>query len=113
VGQVSSVLRRVQGGYAHWCPGCNEVHILPDSWKFDGNLESPTFQPSFKHELVRREFKDGRWTGEWLRDAQGNTIAAVCHYTLTSGMIQFHPDSLHALAGQNVSLPKLPDGLTD
>jgi uncharacterized protein DUF6527 len=113
MGQVSSTLRRFTGGYAHWCPGCNEVHTLPDSWKFDGNLESPTFHPSFLHTMIRREFKDGNWTGEWLRDSEGKTIPAVCHYTLTSGQLHFHADSTHALAGQVIPLPKLPDGLRD
>jgi len=85
--QVSSVLRRVEGGFAHWCPGCEELHRLPDSWTFDGNLESPTFTPSFKH--------------EWREH--------VCHYVLTSGVLNFCGDCTHALAGHAVPLPKLKD----
>jgi len=97
----------------HWCPGCEEIHILPDRWSFDGNLESPTFQPSFKHDDVQRVFADGKWTGEWKRDANGNTIRYVCHYVLTAGVLNFCGDCTHALVGKSVPLPKLPGGLTD
>lgn len=113
MGQVSSTLRRGAGAYFHWCPACEEMHPLPDSWTFDGNLEQPTFSPSFKQEGVRRVFQDGRWTGEWVRDANGNTVPVVCHYILTAGILHFQADCTHAMAGQTVLLPKLPEGLTD
>jgi hypothetical protein len=113
VGQVSSKLRRVEGGFAHWCPGCGEMHILPDRWSFDGNLESPTFTPSFRHSGIQRVFVDGNWTGEWKRDANGNTIPYICHYILTSGNLQYCGDCTHALAGQTIPLPPLPEGFTD
>lgn len=113
MGQVSSVLRRAAGGYMHWCPGCEETHVLPDSWQFDGNFEVPTFSPSFKHQCMQRVFVDGEWTGEWKRDAAGATIPAICHYVLTLGVLNFQPDCTHALAGKSVPLPKLPEGLTD
>ena len=100
MGQVSSRLRRATGGYLHWCPGCEEMHILPDGWAFDGNLENPTFAPSFKHSGRRR-------------DASGNTIPFVCHYILTAGVLNFCVDSNHALAGEAIPLPKLPEGFTD
>jgi hypothetical protein len=113
MGQVSSTLRRIEGGFAHWCPACEEMHRLPDGWTFDGNLEAPTFTPSFKHDGLQRVFVDGHWTGEWKRDASGNTIPFCCHYILTAGVLNFCGDCTHALAGQAVPLPKLPDGLTD
>ena len=106
-------MRRGQGGFFHWCPGCEEMHILPDSWTFDGNLEKPTFTPSFKHEGIQRVFVDGKWTGEWKRDGNGNTIPYICHYVLTAGMLNFGGDSTHALASQVVPLPVLPPGFTD
>jgi len=113
MGQVSSVLRRVVGGYTHWCPACEETHSLPDGWNFDGNLESPTFTPSFKHECLKRVFVKGKWTGEWVRDASGSTVPVVCHYVLTSGVLNFQADCTHAFAGKSVPLPKLPEGLID
>lgn len=111
MGQVSSTLRRIQGGFAHWCPGCSEMHKLPDGWTFDGNLEKPTFRPSFKHSGILRVFVDG--TGEWVRDADGKPIPFICHYHLSAGQLQFCGDSTHALAGKTVALPFLPKGLTD
>ena len=49
------------------------MHKLPDSWKFDGNLESPTFTPSFKHEGIQRAYDaEGRRAGECVRDAVKN-----------------------------------------
>jgi len=111
--QVSRKLRREENGYAHWCPGCEEMHSLPDKWTFNGDLEKPTFQPSFKHQLLKRVFVNGEWTGEWKRDASGNTIPAVCHYNLIAGQLQFCSDSTHALSGKNVLLPDLPSGLIE
>ena|SRR5208337_1567824 len=113
MGQVNSKLRRQQDGYAHWCPACKETHPLPDSWKFDGNLESPTFAPSFRHRGLQTVKVDGKWTGEWVRDDAGNPIPFVCHYNLVAGMLQFCPDSTHELAGKSVPLPDLPEGFTD
>lgn len=113
MGQVSSKLRRGQGAYFHWCPGCQEMHPLPDSWAFDGNLESPTFTPSFKQEGVQRVFINGKWTGAWKRDAEGKTIPFICHYILTGGVLNFCSDSTHSLAGQSLPLPDLPPELTD
>ncbi len=100
--QVSSKLRRVEGGYSHWCPGCEEMHRLPDSWKFDDNLESPTFTPSFKHSGVH-----------WARDVQGNTVPFICHYVLTAGVLNFCSDCTHSLAGKVVPLPDLPREFQD
>lgn len=111
--QVSSTMRKVQGGFAHWCPGCEEMHILPDSWNFNGNLESPSFTPSFKHEGIQRVFQGGNWTGEWKRDANGNVIPVMCHYVLTNGRLEFQSDCTHSLANQTVPLPPLPGDLRD
>lgn len=111
--QVSSRLRRVAGGYAHWCPGCEEIHRLPDGWEFDGNLEAPTFRPSFKHEGHITEKVDGKWTGDWVRDGNGNLVPFVCHYVVTSGAIQYCADSTHSLAGKTIPMPVLPEHLRD
>ena len=111
--QASRTLRRTESGFAHWCPGCEEPHSLPKSWSFNGDLERPTFTPSFKHSGIRRVFANGKWTGEWLRDAAGNTVPYTCHYILSSGELQFCGDCTHALVGKTVPLPPLPEGLTD
>ena len=114
MGQVSSTLRRGAGAYMHWCPGCMEMHSLPDGWTFDGNLEKPSFTPSFKHTGLRRVFTTGgNWTGEWIRSANREPVPFVCHYILTAGILHFCNDSSHNFAGQSVVMPKLPEGLTD
>ncbi len=114
MGQVSSKLRRGTSRYFHWCPACEEMHPLPDDgWTFDGDLENPTFAPSFKHEGMQTEKLNGKWTGEWVRDASGNTVPFICHYVLTAGVLNFCNDCTHSLVNQSVPLPKLPEGLTD
>lgn len=97
MGQVSSKLRSVTGGFSHWCPGCERMHVLPHprGWTFNGDLERPTFSPSFRH--------------DW-RDAGGER---VCHYFLQDGKLQFCGDAWHGLAGQTVELPALPAWLVD
>lgn len=111
--QASSVLRKTEGGYSHWCPGCEQMHVLPHSWSFNGDVERPTFNPSFKHEGMRRVFVSGEWRGDWERDANGNTIPFVCHYILTAGVLNFCNDSTHAMAGKSIALPTLPEGITE
>ncbi len=113
MGQVSSKLRRGPDRYFHWCPGCEEMHPLPDSWQFNGNLENPTFTPSFLHSGLQLEKKDGKWTGNWVRDAAGNTIPWTCHYVVTNGMIAYQADCSHSLKGQTIPMPPLPEELRD
>lgn len=89
------------------------MHVIPDSWAFNGNLGVPTFTPSVKITGKKIVTVDGKWTGEWVRDAQGKTVDDCCHYILTDGQLNFCSDSLHPLAGQTVPLPDLPEFVTD
>lgn len=95
--KVSGKLRSVEGGLGHWCPGCEEMHVIPTDrangrgWAFDGNLACPTFSPS------------ARIAAAW---EEGPTC---CHYFLKAGRLQFCADSTHALAGKTVDLPDLPE----
>jgi hypothetical protein len=82
--------------YLHWCPACEEVHALPDSWRFDGNVENPTFSPSFKHSGYSSHNKP-----------------RICHYILTGGILDFCSDSTHALAGKSVPLPAFPENVDE
>lgn len=114
MGQVSAKLRRTERGYSHWCPGCREMHVIFDSWQFDGNVDLPTFSPSVKitgKKTVRND--RGERTGEWVRDANGNAVDDCCHYFVRAGVIEFCSDSLHALAGKSVPLPDLPEWMRD
>jgi len=69
----------------HWCPGCNHIHGIDlKRWTFNGNLESPTFSPSFN-------------------------IVGQCHYFIQGGMLVYCTDCVHELAGKNVELPDFPE----
>lgn len=95
--QVSDTMRRVDGGHMHWCPGCKEVHLVPDSWTFNNNYGAPSFQPSVKH----------TWT------YGPEKVANCCHYFITDGRIAFCGDCTHSLAGQSVTMAPLPEYLCD
>lgn len=98
---------RTTNGYAHWCPACEKMHIFtvdnpqPNGarWVFDGNLESPTFQPSMRVSWGRQA------------DPSCGVNGGVCHYILTNGQIAFCGDCTHPLAGKTVPIPDLPEHL--
>jgi hypothetical protein len=90
------------------------MHKLPDTWQFNGNVDCPTYTPSFKHSGVQT-VKDaqGKWTGEWVYDAAGKPLQECCHYILTNGVLNFCGDCTHSMAGQSVPLPELPEFYQD
>lgn len=82
-----------------YCPACKDLHqfiveLLGDKqkplWSWNGNLESPTFEPS---NLTT-------WNGPEPR---------VCHSFLRDGVWEFLSDSTHELRGQKVPMIDLPD----
>lgn len=85
---------------AFCCPGCalddhSGLHMLAvnttehsPSWTWDGNLEAPTISPSI--------------LTTWLETFR-------CHSFLEAGVFRFLEDSTHALSGQSVPMPDLPD----
>jgi hypothetical protein len=89
-----------------WCPGCDGMHAInfvregdvapPITWDFDGNVESPTVTPSLL--VTMRIGGDGP-----------DAYERKCHSYITGGQWVFLTDSDHALAGQTVPLPPLPD----
>lgn len=114
MGQVSPFLRRAEGGYSHWCPACGEMHMIPDRWTFNGNVNCPSFSPSVKI-TGKKAIVDakGEWTGEWALGPDGKALDDCCHYVLTDGVLNFCTDCLHELKGQSVPLPELPEWLRD
>lgn len=110
MGQVSAVLRnysdKVTGrkGFGWWCPGCKHMHYVPTDggnhpvWGFDGNLEAPTFTPSYRAFVPAQCAEDG-WPAEPER--------TTCHCFVKIGNIEFLSDSPHALSGQTVPMTKL------
>lgn len=105
--QVSAKLRRGPAQYFHWCPACEGMHPLPDGWTFNGNVDRPTFSPSFKQTFVR-------WSGgvDQAGIGQGERQQVVCHYIITDGRIQFCSDSWHGRTDV-VEMPHVPAHLTD
>lgn len=97
--RLSAKLRAVQGGILHFCPACNEPHMIGLGWRFDGNVDAPTFEPSVRLSTKRDDH------GERLSGGQSRTL---CHYHLRGGVIEYCSDSPHALAGQRVPLPDHP-----
>lgn len=91
---VGRLLRRIEEGYVHYCPGCAQVpgrsprHAIyvdqPNPmtgarWTFDGNVEAPTFAPSIN-------------------------VVGDCHYFVRAGAIEYCADSTHPLAGRTVPM---------
>lgn len=107
--EVNAKLRRFEGGYTHFCPGCESVHqIWTDDedaprWSFDGDLVRPTFNPS-----VRITY-NGPDADTRRRDRRAPS--RCCHYFLHAGQLLFCSDSTHPLAGKTVPLPDLPERL--
>lgn len=105
MGACGRFLRRLEGGYAHWCPGCQEMHYIAverplangAQWNFNGDIERPDFSPSVLIKWPRMEGKAD------LR----------CHYFIRHGHIQFCSDSTHEFAGKTVPLPEWPAGEED
>lgn len=113
MGQIGVLLRKTISGHSHWCPGCEQTHIIPNGWQYDANISAPTFNPSVRITGKQTVWENGEWTGEWVRDADGNTVDFCCHYFLHAGQLKFCDDSTHALAGQTVPLPPLPTLLSE
>lgn len=89
---LTSKLRSTNAGMAHWCPGCEEMHILPKDrgWFYSQNLDALSANPSFKH--------------TW-RNRQGEKC---CHYVITNGALHYCGDCTHGLAGQVIPIPDIP-----
>lgn len=77
-------------GYTHWCPACDEYHAIyvdqPNphtgaKWTFNGNMEAPTFKPNIR-------------------------VHAICHYSITDGVLEYLMDSLHPMAGMKMQMPE-------
>lgn len=89
-------------GWAFFCPGCNDAHVLPDKmnngspgWVFDGDEERPTFSPSVL--THPHDFLDSDGTKKQT---------PRCHLFVRAGRIEYLGDSTHALAGQTIEIPE-------
>ncbi len=89
-----SVLKKIEGPLHEsevmfFCPGCQSGHVvwvnnknhLGAIWKFNGDFDRPTFEPSI---LIQSAIR--------------------CHSFVKDGKIQFLSDCTHELAGKTVAL---------
>jgi len=94
--------------YFFHCPGCNMGHTFvtswgiralqnrvgrghfgtPPTWKFNGDMVKPTFQPSLLY-----TFSDG------VEPAQ-----RICHLFMTDGKICYLADSTHQYSGKSIEM---------
>ncbi len=98
------------------CPGCAVdgqagLHMLPvrgdvpdgrARWDWDGNEDAPTLSPSI---LTRAEHRRAKRGDDWV-----DVGLFICHSFLRAGVFEFLTDCTHALAGQQVPMPPLPEG---
>jgi Family of unknown function (DUF6527) len=87
------------------CPGCGHSHMYDSRWGFNGNLDSPTFSPSYlsKYRHPKGYSNDNPAPKGW----KGEYVEEVCHSFVTDGKIQFLSDCTHKLAGQTVELENI------
>jgi len=119
MGQLSPILRSLEDDQiGFWCPGCDKIHVVrvnsPERpcWGWNGSAERPTFAPSI---LVRgvRSLTDEQHAHYMATGELPDPVPLVCHTFVVDGQIQFLGDCTHALAGQTVPIPPLPDWLRD
>lgn len=110
---LSPILRAVEGNrLSFWCPGCNEAHTIVHGgggWKWNGNAEQPTFEPSVLVKYYRAS-PEGLAMMERMEPLPPGMERypgkhMVCHSFVRDGRIQFLGDCTHQLAGQTVPLP--------
>jgi hypothetical protein len=87
-----------EGSMMFYCPGCEFIHAVRVSgegrpcWKFNGDSDRPTFEPSLL-----------------VTSARVDSIPARrCHSFIRDGQIQFLDDCTHALRGTTVPIPEWP-----
>ena len=78
-------------GYMIFCPACECGHLFDSRWKFNGDLDKPTFTPSM---LIHEGF--------WKDTGERHTHR--CHSFVTNGKIKFLNDCTHAMKNKEVYL---------
>ena len=92
--------------YWLWCPGCEDIHMINNTWSFDGNLEKPTFEPSILVESVGT--LDAKVKVQCIC-GKHDFHTPRCHSFVRNGEWQFLSDSEHKLAGKIVPMVDLPE----
>jgi len=92
--------------FLFWCPGCERHHLIrtgsktPPNWTFNGDLEKPTFSPSYL-------------CGGHVYNDDGSVkdmfVKSRCHSFIENGSIWYLEDCHHTLKGQTVALPDVEE----
>jgi hypothetical protein len=106
--------------FLFFCPGCRCGHgvwitrpngITGATWKFNGNTEKPTFEPSLLVTGSEFSAKGREDYNQWMADGhpprngkEFDSVKTVCHSIITDGQIHFLGDCTHELAGQIVPM---------
>ncbi|MDE2470536.1 MAG: ammonia monooxygenase [Bradyrhizobium sp.] len=126
MGQISSKLRKWTNpangdeGLSYWCQGCDSWHTIKTkgdgAWGWNGDVQRPTFTPSVllnsKRMTEKGNADHAAWVDAGCPPRNGDpfdSVPYVCHFFVTNGRVQFLGDCTHALAGQTVDLPDLPE----
>ena len=108
MGALSSKLRSITAkngdrAVVFFCPGCDQAHVVwykgPVAWDWNGDVEKPTFSPSYRTYHPAHKKEDG------TIDVPEKTI---CHIFVRNGIIDFLGDCAHKLAGQQIPIPDWP-----
>lgn len=105
--------------FSFFCPGCRHDHHVwverPNrngaAWKFNGDMERPTFEPSIKlswHQWeppVTPENHEEYTKKPW----EQKQVAKCCHFFIREGRIEYCGDCTHQLAGQVVPMVELAE----
>lgn len=88
-------LKRIESSdgtcYVFYCKGCRETHSFQvPRWKFNGDMEFPTFWPSLR--------------SSWQ-------FQTKCHLYVTRGEIEYLGDCAHEFASKTIPLPEIPNEL--
>lgn len=102
---MGNVLEQVENSdiLIFWCPGCKEYHqISSTKWEFNGDLEKPTFSPSYL------TWADPNPNAISTYDPTGKHRNGFrCHSFIKEGKIEFLSDCSHKLAGQTVDMTEV------
>lgn len=123
---LSPILRQTTAGLMWWCPGCKHAHHVNvagstgPQWTWNGELTTPSFQPSVLVRGIRQDMTDeelAEYDYAAVRQTSAELLASKfgtrCHLYVVDGQIQFLADCTHELAGQTVPIPAWPHTETD
>lgn len=100
-----------------WCRGCSSYHgvhtqspneLTGGKWKWNGDTEKPTIEPSIlvhPSERLDADPPDDLSAEELEKWCDQHRVKTpLCHSFVRDGMIQYLSDCTHSLAGQTVEM---------